>query len=268
MPDKLLDLRKKLIRKSKKRMQQRYAESDVHIIRAVAVLQDLDNTFNLLAENTIEWYSAHFPELHQLLKDNGQYLQLVCFLGERKNFTEKKVGETVKEKKKGKKIAAAARKSMGSPLSKEVLDAIKLLAFNALNLKQERALLEKLIEKEMQGYAPNTAELAGPILGARLLAAASGLKQLAMMPASTIQLLGAEKALFRHLRNKNVKGPKYGLIYGHSLVKKMPGKHKGKVARSLAAKIAIAGRADFFGKRGGIGEKLQKELQERIKQLD
>jgi len=109
--------------------------------------------------------------------------------------------------------------------------------------------------------------VAGTVLGARLIAGAGGLKQLALLPSSTIQLLGAEKALFRHLRNKRIKGPKHGLLYQHAMVKRVPAKHKGKVARSVAAKIAIAARADFFKSKGKVGENLQKELQQRVEAL-
>ncbi len=266
MPDKLQQLRRRLIKKAKRQVQQRYAESDVHIIRAVAVLQDLDATFNLLAENAVEWYSAYFPELHQLLKDNEKYLQLVYLIGGRKGFDAKKVAEIAGEET-AEKIAAAAKKSMGSEVEPPVLDAMKLLALNALNLREERKLLERLVEKQMAEYAPNLSQLAGAVLGARLLAAAGGLRQLALLPASTIQLLGAERALFRHMRNSRVKGPKHGLLYQHALVRSVPAKHKGKVARSVAAKLAIAAKADFFKSKERVSGRLQKELQQRVKQL-
>lgn len=260
-------LRQKLIQKAKKQVQIRYAESDVHIIRAVSLLQDLDASFNLLAENCIEWYASHFPELQQQLRNNELCLQLICTLGERKNYSEKKLEEIVKEKEKVNGIIAAAVKSMGSEVKADVLNALKLLAENSLNLKKERVALEKMIEKEMSAYAPNTALIAGPVLAARLLAAAGGLRQLALMPASTIQLLGAEKALFLHLRNPKIKGPKYGFLYQHSLVKIVQPKHKGRVARSVAAKLAIAARLDFFGGKEKIAEKMLIELKEKIKQL-
>ena len=119
----------------------------------------------------------------------------------------------------------------------------------------------------MNSYAKNLSNIAGATIGAKLIAAASGLKQLAFMPASTIQLLGAEKALFRHLRNKRINGPKYGHIYQHPLVKKTPAKHKGKVARSLAAKLSLAARADYFKAKEDVSGKMQKDLQDRIEKL-
>jgi nucleolar protein 56 len=268
MPKDIQQLRKQLIKKAKKQVQAKYSEKDVHIIRAVSVLADLDNAFNLLAENCIEWYSAHFPEMHSVVRDNEAFLKIVSELGERQAISGKKLSKLLGESQKASLVEEKAKKSMGSPLPKKALQEIKLLAQNALSLKEERKKLQQFIEVEMETLAPNFSEMAGPVLGARLLASASGLKQLAMMPSSTIQLLGAEKALFRHLRNKKSKGPKYGLIYGHPLVKKVPGKHKGKLARSLASKLVLAARADYFGSKKNLAKEMQKELEQRIKQLE
>ena len=266
MPKDIEQLRKQLIKKAKKQVQARYSEKDVHVIRAVSVLGDLDSAFNLLAENCIEWYSAHFPELHSVVRDNEAYLR-IAELGERQGISAKKLSKLLGESEKAELVEEKAKKSMGSPLPKKALQEIKLLAQNALSLKEERKKLQQFIEVEMEALAPNFSKIAGPVLGARLLAAASGLKQLAMMPSSTMQLLGAEKALFRHLRNKKSKGPKYGLIYGHALVKKMPGKHKGKLARSLASKLVLAARADYFGSKKDVAKEMLAGLEAREKQL-
>ncbi len=266
MPKDIQQLRKQLIRKAKKQVQAKYSEKDVHIIRAVSVLGDLDSAFNLLAENCIEWYSAHFPELYAIVRDNEVYLR-IAEMGERQGISAKKLSKLIEESEKAKLIEEKAKKSMGSTLPKKALQEIKLLAQNALSLKEERKELQQFIEEEMEGLAPNFSKIAGPVLGARLLAAASGLKQLAMMPSSTMQLLGAEKALFRHLRNKKSKGPKYGFIYGHPLVKKVPGKHKGKVARSLASKLVLAARADYFGSKKDVAKEMLAGLEARAKEL-
>ncbi len=260
-------LRKALIKKAKKQVQVKYSEKDVHIARAVSLLSDLDNAFNLLAENCIEWYSTHFPEMHSLVKDNEAYLGIVKEFGDRKSIKAKGLEKALGESEKAKKLEEKAASSMGSDIPKRALEEIRQLAANALKLKEERRKLEKFVEKEMQGHARNFSELAGPILGARLLAAASGLKPLALMPASTIQLLGAEKALFRHLRNKKSRGPKYGFIYGHPLVKKVPGKNRGKMARSLAGKLSLTARADYFGNKKDIAKEMGQELEKRAEKL-
>jgi nucleolar protein 56 len=188
-------------------------------------------------------------------------------LGNRKNFSEKAVSEIVSEKDAAKKIAEAARGSMGAEIEDKRLDEIKLLALNALNLKEEKIFLEKFLENETKSIAPNFSELAGSLLAAKFLKQAGSLKALALMPASTIQVLGAEKALFRHLKNKKkVKGPKYGILYAHALVRQLAPKKKGKMARAIAGKLCIAAKADYFSKRN-IAAELQKELQARFEEL-
>jgi nucleolar protein 56 len=138
-----------------------------------------------------------------------------------------------------------------------------LLALNALRLKEERESLLKFIEQEMAAIAPNFSKIAGPLLAARLLAEACSLKRLAVLPSSTIQLLGAEKALFRHLRNRQAKPPKYGLIYTNAFVQKTPRKNRGKMARALAGKLSIAIREDYFGKKD-ISKALLQGLEKRL----
>jgi nucleolar protein 56 len=260
-------LRRQLIRKARKQVEQRYSEKDVHVIRAVSLLNDLDSAFNLLAENCIEWYSAHFPEMHAIVRDNEVYLKIVREMGERQSVSAKKLEKLLGESDKAGDLEEKARKSMGSALPKNALQEIRMLAENSLKLKEERKNLQQFIEAEMERLAPNFSRVAGPILGARLVAAASGLKQLALMPSSTVQLLGAEKALFRHLRNRQSKGPKYGLIYGHPLVRAVLGKHKGKLARSLASKMVLAARVDYFGNKKDISGEMLAELEARAKQL-
>jgi len=264
MPE-IEQLRKALIHKAREQVKEHYGEMEVHVIRAVNVLRDLDAAFNLLAEHVIEWYGAHFPELNQHVKDNGKYLQLVSDLGERKNFTTEKVSPIFKEK--AGEIAEAAKKSMGSEISGETLGEIRKLAKNALELHKQREILEAFIQKEMEKIAPNFTVLAGAVVGARLLSSSGSLKGLAMQPASTMQLLGAEKALFRHLRNRRMKGPKHGFIFQHPLLRQANIRNRGKIARSLAAKLCIAARADFFGSKKEIGAELEKELEERAKSL-
>ena len=174
MPEDIQQLRKQLIRKAKKQVQAKYSEKDVNVIRAVSVLGDLDNAFNLLAENCIEWYSAHFPELYSVVRDNEVYLRIVE-LGERQGISAKKLSKLLGESGNASIVEEKAKKSMGSTLPKKALQEIKLLAQNALRLKEERKTLQQFIEEEMEALAPNFSKIAGPVLGARLLAAASGL---------------------------------------------------------------------------------------------
>lgn len=261
--DKIAEIRKKLIKRAKQRVKERYEERDVHIIKAVAILEDLDSIFNLLSEQIREWYSIYFPELNEIVKDNEIYLKLVFNLGEKEGFNEKNILEYYENKENAKKIDAAAKKSIGSGIEKADLAEIRVLALNALNIKEERGFLVKYIEDSMEKVAPNFTALCGAVIGAKMLAKVGSLRKLAMMPSSTVQVIGAEKALFQHLK-KGSKGPKYGLLFQHPLVSAAKRDNKGKIARSLAGKLAIALKEDYFGKKD-ISKALQKKMDERIK---
>lgn len=267
MPKDLGALRKQLIQKAKKEVAIAYGEREIHAIKAVNVIDDLDTVFNLLSEHVREWYGTHFPELDNLAHDPFAYLKLVHAFGNRKNYSEEKTMEIIQDKELAKRIFDYSKKSMGAEIEDKRLDEIKLLALNALNLKEERTFLEKFLDSETKAIAPNFTVLAGSIITGRILSEAGSLKRLATMPASTIQVLGAEKALFRHLKNrKKVRGPKYGFLFAHALVRQLPLKKKGRMARTIAGKLAIAAKADYFSKRD-ISVELQKELQSRFEEL-
>tara|TARA_Y100000310_G_C20688495_1_gene820676 strand:- start:264 stop:1067 length:804 start_codon:yes stop_codon:yes gene_type:complete len=265
MNERVKDLRKKLIKKAKKQVQEKYEGKEGHIIRGISVVQDLDASFNLLAEHCIEWYGMHFPELQRLVKDNRAFLKLVYFIGDKSKFSEKTIGDNT-ELKNAKTIVEKAKKSMGSSIDDSSLKELQLLALNALNLREERDFLMKFIDIEMSAIAANFSKIAGSMLAAKLLAEAGSLRRLAMAPSSTIQMLGAEKALFRHLKNRAAKPPKHGFILMHPFVQKVPRKNKGKMARALAGKLSIAVKEDYFGKKD-ISKELQTSLENRFEQL-
>lgn len=259
-------LRKRLIKKARDDAKEAYSGREVHIAKAVNLLGDLDNVFNLLAEQLIEWYAVHFPELSREVKDNGVYLKLVYELGERGNYNAKKIKEFYEGgDDKVKVIVEAAKGSSGADVGEGEISEIKLLALNALNIKEERGYLAKFIENEMAKVAPNFSELAGSLLGARILAKAGSLKKLAMVPSSTVQLYGAERALFQ-AKKRGSRGPKYGYIFGHPLVASANPSMKGRIARSLAGKLSIAAREDYFGKEKITG-KLKEGLEARAESV-
>ena len=263
--NKIEELRKKLIASAKKEVKEKYSETDIHIIKSVNILEDIDSTGNLLTEQVKEWYGAHFPELEQFVTENEEYLNLIYHLGERKAFSIAKVKEFVPDEEKARAIVQKASASMGAELREEDIKQLKMLALNCLNLKQERQYLEKYLEENMAKELPNFSQIAGAVIGAKILSKIGSKKRLAFLPASTIQIVGAEKALFLHFK-KGIKGPKYGYLYQHPLVKAAKGEHKGKLARSIAAKLSIAVKEDYFGK-ANIAPKLMKSLEQRAKEL-
>jgi len=266
MRDKIDLLRKRLITQAKGKVVEKYTGRDQHLIKAVNVLADLDNVFNLLFEQVREWYGMHFPELEKFCNEPAAYLKLLYNLGDRSNFTYEKICELYENKLTAKQIEERARLSIGSPIEEADLAEIKLLAVNALNLREERNYLEKYLETTMKSVCPNLLALAGPVVGCRLLSAAGSLKRLACMAGSTIQVIGAEKALFAHLREGSP-SPKHGYLFQHPLVRGVHRTKKGKMARTLGAKIALGAKKDYFGDKHEDSEKEKRALAARAQQL-
>jgi len=239
------------------------ARRDMMIVHAVHVLEDLDKQINMVYTRCREWYGLHFPELAEIVDDLEDYLRIVAEIGARRNFDEEKLESIV-----GPKIAAQimerVRSSVGADLSPEDEERVKDVAREGLRLIQLRKEQERYIEELMSAEAPNLSAVAGPILGAKLISMAGGLEKLARLPASTIQVLGAEKALFRFFRTGRG-APKHGIIFQSPLIHGSPKHLRGKIARALAATIAIAAKIDYFTRedRGAeLREKLEKRLQE------
>ena len=238
---------------------------DFLIVQAVETLDDLDKTLNLFANRIREWYGLHFPELSRIINNHETYAKLVRDLGERKNFSEENLRKTSLPKEKINKIIKAAQTSMGANLRDDDIDKIQILCSQYMNLLTARRKIEGYLKEMMKEEAPNLSAIAGPILGAKLIALAGGLENLAKMPSSTIQVLGAEKALFRSLRT-GACPPKHGVLFQHVLVHGSKRSLRGKISRALAGKIAIAARTDIFSD-VYIGDRLKKDLLEKIEEI-
>ncbi|OJD12006.1 nucleolar protein 58 [Emergomyces pasteurianus Ep9510] len=215
---------------------------DTMIVQAIALLDDLDKELNTYAMRVKEWYGWHFPELAKILNDNIAYAKVVLKMGMRAKSEETDLSEILPEEIEA-AVKAAADRSMGTEISNEDLDNIQALAEEVIGFSEYRQQLASYLTARMTAIAPNLTALVGELVGARLIAHAGSLVNLSKSPASTIQILGAEKALFRALKTKH-DTPKYGLIYHASLIGQATGKNKGKMARVLAAKAAIGLRVD------------------------
>lgn len=215
---------------------------DVMIVQAISLLDDLDKELNTYAMRVKEWYGWHFPELGKILNDNLAYARVILAVGMRTSTASTDLSDILPEEIET-AVKAAAEVSMGTEISDEDLLNITMLADHVVSYTEVRAQLSSYLESRMKAIAPNLTELVGTLVGARLIAHAGSLMSLAKNPGSTIQILGAEKALFRALKTKHAT-PKYGLIYHSSLVGQATGKNKGKIARQLAAKTALGIRSD------------------------
>lgn len=238
---------------------------DLLVAQAIQTLDDLDKTINLFMSRLREWYGIHFPELDRLLEKHETYARLVVSIGNRENFTAEKLEKEGLPKQKAEQITNAAKTSMGAELSERDLAQIQALSRMVLDLYNLRESMEKYIDDVMEDVAPNIKALTGALLGARLIALAGGLTNLAKMPASTLQVLGAEKALFRSLKT-GTRPPKHGIIFQHPYLHEAKKWQRGKIARALAGKLAIAARTDVFGGRC-IGDELKADLEKRVEEI-
>lgn len=259
--DKVRELREKLLKKTRQQIAENLSGDEAFIVKAVNLMEDLDGTFNLLAEHAIDWHSFEFPELKKIVRDNDTLLELIAKIGQRKNFSEKNVLGTVKDDSKIAALAKTAQNSSGAELDQNDIKEIQVLAKNALEIKSQRVRLAGLLEEKAKKIAPNTSTLLGALLFSKLVARAGSMKKLAFMPASTIQVIGAEKALYSHLKSGS-DPPKHGIIFQHPVISSAKLGDRGKMARLLAAKTSIAVKVDYFGGKP-IGKELKEDLDKK-----
>ncbi len=231
-----------MLRLARRQMRKAVGPDD-HLHQAVGALDDLQETENVLMERLREWYGLHFPELAKTV-DDREFLDLIAAHGSRDA------------------MPLDATESVGAPLGEPERRSVMEMAALLKDLDARRREVEGYVERSASALAPNVTALAGPVLAARLVSLAGGVEPLARLPASTVQLLGAEKALFRHLREHTLP-PKHGVLFLHPLVHRAPPWQRGAIARAFAGKIAIAARADAYTRRdiaAGLRESLEASL--------
>lgn len=204
-------------------------KKDKVIMQVIGIIDDLDSSLNSLSERLREWYGMLSPEKVREVKSHEKLLELLS------KSVKKERGE-IRE------------------FSKSLQDFYKT-----------RDSLSEYLEGLCKQTIPNLSEVAGPLLASRLISLAGGLEKTAKLPSSTIQLLGAEKALFRHLKGKG-KAPKYGVLFGHALIQQAPKPLKGKIARLISAKLSLAAKMDFYSKKDQ-GKQMRSELEKRVNEL-
>lgn len=238
---------------------------DLMVAQAIQALDDLEKTLNLFMGRLREWYGIHFPELDRLVEKHETYARLVMKLGNRRNYTCEALEAEEVPKARAEHVFSAAQTSMGADVSDVDMSQIIAFSRSILELYELRRSLEKYIDDVMDEVAPNTKAIVGSLLGARLIAVAGNLKNLSLRPSSTIQVLGAEKALFRSLKT-GARPPKHGLIFQHTLLHEAKRWQRGKIARAVAGKLAIAARIDAFGG-NYMGDVLKADLDKRIAEI-
>lgn len=244
---------------------------DTMVIQGVCLLDDLDKELNNYIMRAREWYGWHFPELGKIVTDNLQYIKTMQIIGQREKINKCDLSDLLPENV-DKLVREAAETSMGSEISEDDIELMLALGNEILELHKYRAELNDYLKSRMMTLAPNLSILVGDLIGARLISKAGSLHSLAKHPASTLQILGAEKALFRALKSKK-NTPKYGLIYHSQLVGQTSNKNKGKISRMLAAKASLATRFDALKDTTenidtNLGIEHRNKLQIRLQQLE
>ncbi|MCO5565920.1 hypothetical protein L7F22_019595 [Adiantum nelumboides] len=243
--------------------------SDNMIIQAIALLDQLDKDVNTFAMRVREWYGWHFPELVRIVPDNMTYARLATFIKAKERLSEDDLEELTEilgdDEVAAKNVLDASRASMGTEIGDVDMMNIDNFAQRVVQLGEYRKNMHRYLVEKMHLVAPNLAALIGDIIGARLISHAGSLTNLAKYPASTVQILGAEKALFRALKTKG-NTPKYGLIYNASAIARSAPKNKGRMSRFLANKISIASRIDCFSDAPTtkFGEVMANQVEERL----
>jgi len=219
---------------------------DKNLVQAIRNLDCLIESGNLMNERLHEWYGLHFPELGDLAKDRN-YADLIAEYGDRRYVLEKLELDI---------------ESIGSDMDDDDMDEIRKLAGSLRSVYDDRDRTEGYISGLVEGVCPNMCAILGGPLSARLISLAGGLGRLVTLPSSTIQLLGAEKAMFLHLRSGK-KGPKHGVIFQYPDIHRAPYWQRGNIARALAGKVLIAAKIDHF--QGEFrGDTLTKEFKARV----
>ncbi|KAL6593838.1 hypothetical protein ACP70R_048739 [Stipagrostis hirtigluma subsp. patula] len=241
---------------------------DNMVIQAIFLLDTLDKDINSFSMRVREWFSWHFPELVKIVNDNYLYAKLAKFIVNKSDLAEKDIpalADIVGDEDKAKEIVEAAKASMGQDLSAVDLINVQQFAQRVMNLSEYRKNLYEYLVTKMNDIAPNLTSLIGEVVGARLISHAGSLSNLAKCPASTLQILGAEKALFRALKTRG-NTPKYGLIFHSSFIGRASTKNKGRMARYLANKCSIASRIDCYSEASTsvFGQKLREQVEERL----
>lgn len=245
---------------------------DNMVIQAISLLDTLDKDINTFCMRVREWYSWHFPELVKIINDNYIYARVAKFVKDKSTLSDDALPELIEitgDEDKAKDIIEAAKASMGQDISPVDLINIELFAQRVIELSEYRKQLHSYLVSKMHDIAPNLATLIGEMVGARLISHAGSLTNLAKCPASTLQILGAEKALFRALKTRG-NTPKYGLIFHSSFIGRASSRNKGRISRYLANKCSIASRIDCFSETNTniFGEKLREQVEERLEFYD
>ncbi|MHA2073539.1 MAG: NOP5/NOP56 family protein [Candidatus Hodarchaeales archaeon] len=258
-------IRERAMAKTSVLLREKVEARDVYIAQAINAIDDINSILNLIYARLSEWYGIHFPELQDLVRDNPQYIKLISKMGgAMRSSLDEELLKHLSDKRSA-LIVETANRSLGSEISKFDMSPISQFANFGVEILKIKENLEFYIEESMKEIAPNIQCIVGSLLGARLISLAGSLLNLAKCSSGTVQVLGAEKALFRHLRSGE-DPPKHGVIFQSPFIHSAKKHQRGKIARALSAKLSMAARVDYFSGEF-IGTTLLQDLEQRVEKI-
>ncbi|MGC9780196.1 MAG: C/D box methylation guide ribonucleoprotein complex aNOP56 subunit [Candidatus Heimdallarchaeota archaeon] len=264
--DYLKFLRETSIALTRERVRAAAEKRDRLIVHAIETIDDTDKTTNLFANRLREFYGMHFPELVDAIENHNTFAIIVSKTGDKMNIDKKLLVDEIKlPDKKAETLLASRETSMGSNLLEQDIIIIQEQAKTLVDLFRRRHALEKWMEEAMTTVAPNICGVVSPLLGARLISLAGSLKALALCPSSKVQILGAEKALYRTIKT-GAPPPKHGIIFQDPRLNQAKWWLRGKIARVLSGRLSIAARMDYF-EADDKSKDLAKELSKKIEEV-
>jgi nucleolar protein 56 len=235
------------IKETKKDIKNAFDE-DILIIQCIRAIEDYDKIINILISRLREWYEYFLPEISRKIENNSRFLELIS------DATKENIMNN---------FGLGKNDSMGGDFDDIHYNSVINFAKQINNILDFKSVQIDYLESLMKSNCPNLLKLTNVTLGAQLIEHAGSIKRLSKMSASTIQLLGAEKALFRHIIT-GAKCPKYGVLINHPIVNARKANQKGKAARVIADKISIAVKVDYF-KGDYIADKLFLQIENKLK---
>jgi nucleolar protein 56 len=239
------------------RLREASQAEDMFLIQAINSIEEIDEASSKMVERLREWYAIHFPEL-DVIKNHERYVEMVADFGDRDLI----INSGLLNSEKDSRIKNI--NSVGAPISEIDLQMVKEFAASIKSLLNTKKSINSYVDSQMGEIAPNLKDLAGSSLGAKLIAHVGSIERLSKMPSGTVQVLGAEKALFRHLKTGE-KPPKHGLIFQHPEVRGAKWWLRGKIARTLASKISLAVRKDVYS--GEYDPTILENFEKRVKEI-
>ena len=253
------------IRLSKAKVSAASGEKDLLVKNAIDAIDEVDKSINVLVMRLREWYSVHHPSLSRLVEDQDQYARILKETSGKESMKRDMLVSAEVPEATIELVMDAILGDIGAELRDIDLNIIKVLAISVDNMYNTRKELEDYVATVMEEIAPNVTALVGPLVGARLISLAGSLMDLARKPSSTVQVFGAEKALFRAIKT-GADPPKHGIIYRVSEINSAPYWQRGKIARALAGKLSIAARVDAYSDRN-IGASLREAFLVRVEEI-